>query len=45
MHARDTVLSFYEKCGYQISGEQFFEVGIAHHKMQKEVASAPASYF
>jgi predicted GNAT family N-acyltransferase len=35
MHARDTVLPFYEKCGYQVAGEQFFEVGIAHHKMQK----------
>ena len=37
MHARDTVLPFYEKCGYKIAGEQFFEVGIGHHKMQKEL--------
>ena len=37
MHARDPVLDFYKKCGYQIDGEQFFEVGIGHHKMQKEL--------
>lgn len=35
MHARDPVIDFYKKCGYQISGEQFFEVGMGHHKMQK----------
>ena len=37
MHARDPVIGFYEKCGYRIVGEQFFEVGIGHHKMQKEL--------
>ncbi len=37
MHARDNVLEFYKKCGYQIAGEQFFEVGIAHHKMEKHL--------
>jgi predicted GNAT family N-acyltransferase len=35
MHARDEVLDFYKKCGYQITGEQFFEVGIGHHKMER----------
>lgn len=35
MHARDTVLDFYTKCGYHVGGEQFFEVGIGHHKMDK----------
>ncbi|HWJ90448.1 MAG TPA: GNAT family N-acetyltransferase [Flavisolibacter sp.] len=35
MHARDPVIEFYKKCGYQIAGPQFFEVGIGHHKMQK----------
>jgi N-acetylglutamate synthase-like GNAT family acetyltransferase len=35
MHARDPVIEFYRKCGYEISGPQFFEVGIGHHKMQK----------
>jgi GNAT superfamily N-acetyltransferase len=37
MHARDPVIGFYEKCGYKIIGDQFFEVGIGHHKMQKEL--------
>jgi N-acetylglutamate synthase-like GNAT family acetyltransferase len=35
MHARNPVIDFYKKCGYQITGEEFFEVGIGHHKMQK----------
>src|SRR6476661_3779526 len=34
MHARDPVIDFYRKCGYEIEGPQFFEVGIGHHKMQ-----------
>lgn len=38
MHARDTVMAFYEKCGYAIAGEQFFEVGIGHHRMEKRLA-------
>lgn len=37
MHARDSVIPFYRKCGYNISGNQFFEVGIPHHKMQKSL--------
>lgn len=37
MHARDAVMDFYRKCGYAVSGEQFFEVGIAHHRMQKQL--------
>jgi GNAT superfamily N-acetyltransferase len=37
MHARDSVLDFYKKCGYSVSGPQFFEVGIGHHKMEKEL--------
>jgi N-acetylglutamate synthase-like GNAT family acetyltransferase len=35
MHARDPVIDFYRKCGYEIAGPQFFEVGMGHHKMQK----------
>lgn len=35
MHARDVVIHFYQKCGYTIAGEQFTEVGIAHHRMEK----------
>ena len=37
MHARDTVLEFYKKCGYHVAGKQFFEVGIGHHKMEKQL--------
>ena len=37
MHARDAVIDFYKKNGYKISGDQFFEVGIGHHKMQKQL--------
>jgi predicted GNAT family N-acyltransferase len=37
MHARDPVIEFYKKCGYTISGDQFFEVGIGHHKMRKRL--------
>jgi len=38
MHARNPVIDFYKKCGYEISGAEFFEVGIGHHKMQKQLA-------
>jgi predicted GNAT family N-acyltransferase len=37
MHARNPVIDFYKKCGYTIVGDQFFEVGIGHHKMQKQL--------
>jgi predicted GNAT family N-acyltransferase len=40
MHARDSVLGFYKKCGYHVNGEQFFEVGIGHHKMEKQLNPA-----
>lgn len=35
MHARDTAIGFYEKQGYKTSGEQFIEVSIPHHVMEK----------
>lgn len=38
MHARDPVIDFYKKCGYRIEGEQFFEVGMGHHKMIKQLS-------
>lgn len=37
MNARDSVLDFYHKCGYSIAGDQFFEVGIPHHRMEKRL--------
>lgn len=35
MHARDAVMEFYRKNGYEIKGHQFFEVGIPHHRLEK----------
>ena len=37
MHARDPVIEFYKKSGYEIAGEQFFEVGMGHHRMEKRL--------
>ena len=37
MHARDPVMEFYKKSGYEIAGEQFFEVGMGHHRMEKKL--------
>jgi predicted GNAT family N-acyltransferase len=42
MHARDAVLPFYQKCGYRVCSEPFFEVGISHHKMKKDLSPAEA---
>jgi N-acetylglutamate synthase-like GNAT family acetyltransferase len=35
MHARNTALGFYRKCGYEIKGNEFMEVTIPHHHMEK----------
>jgi ribosomal protein S18 acetylase RimI-like enzyme len=35
MHARQTARGFYEKLGYQVSGEEFEEVSIPHYIMEK----------
>jgi predicted GNAT family N-acyltransferase len=35
MHARLTAVPFYEKLGYEVYGELFYEVGLAHYKMRK----------
>ena len=37
MHARDTVIGFYEKFGYRIKGNQFKEVNLPHHIMEKKL--------
>jgi len=34
MHARKTAIGFYEKLGYSVVGEEFFEVTIPHFEMQ-----------
>jgi predicted GNAT family N-acyltransferase len=38
MHARNPVIEFYSKCGYKVDGEEFFEVGIGHHRMMKKLS-------
>lgn len=35
MHARDAAIGFYEKFGYKIKGQQFREVNLPHHIMEK----------
>lgn len=40
LHARDVVISFYQKCGYAPIGEPFMEVGIGHRAMQKKLSPA-----
>jgi predicted N-acetyltransferase YhbS len=37
MHARDTVIGFYERFGYKVKGEQFIEVNTPHHIMEKRL--------
>jgi GNAT superfamily N-acetyltransferase len=37
MHARNTAVGFYEKLGYKIKGDEFFEVNLPHHVMVKEL--------
>jgi N-acetylglutamate synthase-like GNAT family acetyltransferase len=37
MHARNTALGFYKKCGYQSKGKEFIEVTIPHHYMEKKL--------
>jgi predicted GNAT family N-acyltransferase len=37
LHARDTVLGFYEHAGYHIVSDEFIEVGIPHHVMEKSI--------
>jgi len=37
MHARKTAAGFYEKQGYQVTGDEFLEVTIPHYVMEKEL--------
>lgn len=37
MHARDTAQGFYEKYGYKVKGDEFIEVNIKHHIMEKKL--------
>ena len=35
MHARDTAMGFYERCGYNTVSSSFIEVSIPHYLMEK----------
>ncbi|MES2775260.1 MAG: GNAT family N-acetyltransferase [Bacteroidota bacterium] len=37
MHARDTAIGFYERCGFKILGDGFIEVSVPHHVMEKRL--------
>jgi N-acetylglutamate synthase-like GNAT family acetyltransferase len=37
LHARETAVGFYQKLGYQVFSEMFYEVNIPHFKMQKSL--------
>lgn len=37
MHSRDTAIGFYERFGYKIKGNQFKEVNLPHHVMEKKL--------
>jgi GNAT superfamily N-acetyltransferase len=37
MHARNTAIGFYEKFGYRIKGDEFTEVNVPHHIMEKKL--------
>ena len=37
MHARKSVLGFYEKSGYKVCSDELEEVTIPHHVMEKEL--------
>ena len=37
MHARKTAIGFYERLGYSVTGDEFFEVTIPHCEMEKSL--------
>jgi len=37
MHARKTAVGFYQKFGYKISGDEFYEVTVPHYIMEKNL--------
>jgi predicted GNAT family N-acyltransferase len=39
LHARQSAIRFYEKSGYDVTGDEFIEVGIPHVKMVKRIAA------
>jgi predicted GNAT family N-acyltransferase len=43
LHARVTAQGFYERLGYQTSGDVFTEVGLPHVRMEKTIVILPAT--
>lgn len=41
LHARLSAVPFYKKLNYETLGDEFFEVGIPHYKMKKNLTTAP----
>lgn len=39
-HARDPAVPFYTRLGYEVVGNRFFEVGIPHFEVRKQLAGA-----
>lgn len=37
MHSRKTAVGFYEKLGYNVTGDEFLEVTIPHYVMEKDL--------
>jgi predicted GNAT family N-acyltransferase len=37
MHARDTAIGFYEKFDFKVKGNEFIEVNVPHHMMEKRL--------
>lgn len=37
MHARDSAIGFYEKFDYKVKGDEFIEVNVPHHVMEKRL--------
>lgn len=43
MHARNVAMDFYKKCGYEIQGNEFTEVKVPHHYMEKRLRQGDTS--
>jgi predicted GNAT family N-acyltransferase len=37
MHARNTAIGFYEKFDFRVKGDEFIEVNVPHHAMEKRL--------
>jgi len=41
LHAQYSVVKFYETCGFNVSGQHFWEAGIKHIRMERKLQSKP----